>query len=241
MAFDRRPLYVVIMESVQNYISDRGLKPGEQIPSEVELMNQFQVSRATVRQAMQELENEGIIEKKHGLGTFVAEPKVSIEMNGFFSFNEEAKKLNQTPHTLITQFERMRCPSKKIQQRLSLSSQEEVIMIQWLRLIDEDPVLLETTYLPGKRFLYLHQEELENQSLYDVFSHSGIRMVHGKEKYRPYLPNEEEQRLLDLEDNVPTFRFSRLLFEKDTPVEYTVSVLKSGKIALEAVIEKKIS
>ena len=177
MAFDRRLLYVVIMESVQNYINEQGLKPGDQLPSEVELMNQFKVSRATVRQAMQELENEGIIEKKHGLGTFVAEPKVSIEMNGFFSFNEEAKKLNQTPHTTITQFERSVCPSKKIQQRLSLSPQDEVITIQRLRRIDEDPVLLETTYLPGKRFLTLHQEELENQSLYDVFSRSGIGLV----------------------------------------------------------------
>ncbi|MEG0541864.1 MAG: GntR family transcriptional regulator [Angelakisella sp.] len=237
---DRIPLYVHVMEYIQNYILENKLSPGDQLPSEADLVNHFKVSRATVRQAMQELVSEGVVEKKHGFGTFVAEPKLSIEMNGFFSFNEETSKQYSNYRTEIIKFEHNYTPSDKVKKRLQLSGNETVLRVERVRIIDDEPVLYETTNLPESVFKHINIEQLNQSSLYSVFKLCNITALKGKERYRPYLPNQKECEVLKIGSNIPAFRFSRLLFAGTQPVEYTVSILKSGKIVMESVIEKNL-
>lgn len=228
------------MEYVQAFIQDNHLKPGDQIPTETRLMERFSVSRATVRQAIQELVSEGIVEKRHGYGTFVAEPKVSIELSGFFSFYEEAAKESLESHTSMLECSEL-CPAPdKVRRRLGLSATDSVCFVQRMRYIDGDPVLLESTYLPKRIFGSLSQRDFDGRSLYDVCRDHGILHVSGKERVRPYLPNEQERTQLNLENGIPTSRFSRLLTDGATPIEYTVSILKSGKVALSTTIDQDL-
>lgn len=238
----RVPIYVKIMDNIHKYISENNLIPGDRIPTEIELMKKYDVSRATVRKAVQELENEGIIEKKHGLGTFVAEVKMSIEFKGFFSFSEEVKKQcnGKEPKTKILSFKKIKLDRKKIIDKLELLNNEEVYYIERLRFIDNDPVMLEISYLPVRFFEGLKKDELVTGSIYTVMKNHGIKHINGKENHLAYMPNEFEQKKLELDVNVPVFRFSRVLTEDGIPIEYTISILKTGKVRLEYNINEEL-
>lgn len=237
----RVPRYVAIMEDVQSYIQENQLKPGDRIPTETEMMEQFGVSRATVRQAIQELVNEGAVEKRHGSGTFVAEPQLSVEINGFFSFYEEAAKRAGHSSTAIRRVELEDSPSDKVRRRLRLAPGEASVIVERVRSIDGDPVMLECTHLPASLFGGLTVADVEGRSIYDVFRDRGIRHVEGKERFRPYNPDLEIRKTLALDADVPVLRFSRLLQDDaGRYIEYTISYLKPGKLELTLPIDKAL-
>lgn len=236
MKIDKRPRYVVVMEAVQNYIMKHHLAVGDKIPAEPEWMEEFHVSRATVRQAMQELENAGIIEKKHGIGTFVAEEKMSIQMEGFFSFSEEARKVSNDVYTKILKFKRTLNAPKKVTELFGTS---DVIELERLRYIDNEPTLLELTYIPGNIVKGRLPKEFEFESLYDYLKSLGIRHLSGSEKLTPHLPTSYEASKLQIDKQSLLLQFTRILSE-EKPIEYTITIFKPGKIGIETKIERKL-
>lgn len=236
MKIDKRPRYVIVMEAVQNYISNHQLQVGDKIPTEPEWMEEFHVSRATVRQAMQELENAGVIEKKHGVGTFVAEEKLSIQMQGFFSFSEEAKKVSNNYETKILKFRRTLNAPKKV---IDLFQSNEVIELERLRLIDGDPILLELTYIPGNLVKGRLPKEFKFESLYDYFKSLGVKHLTGNEKLTPHNPTAYEASKLKIDKQAMLLQFTRVLYEGNA-IEYTTTILKPGKIGIETTIERKL-
>lgn len=239
MIKDKRPRYVIIMENVQKKIQENNLKPKDKLPTEPELMEEFKVSRATVRQAMQELENDGIVEKVHGVGTFVAEGKMKIQMQGFFSFSEEAKNNPGKYHTQVLSFKKTSINSKMIYQALELVEGSEVIEIKRLRSIDGEAVLLELTYIPAS----LHPDKLTRtfnyESIYDFIKSCGVKKLKGVEKLNPYHPSSDEAKLLNIDKKTDLLKFTRVLRDK-APVEYSVSILKPGKVSIQTIIERTL-
>jgi GntR family transcriptional regulator len=84
---DHLPLYIQLKNIIEEKIKEEDLNPGDIIPSEKELQQEFGVSRITVRQAIKELENEGLVKKKQGKGTFVSFPKLSHELPVIYQIN----------------------------------------------------------------------------------------------------------------------------------------------------------
>ena len=91
------PIYIKIHNQLRENIEDGKWKVGEKIPAERELAGQFNVSRMTLRQAIQELVDEGILERRVGSGTFVANRKVQERMSGVTSFTDLMKSLGKVP------------------------------------------------------------------------------------------------------------------------------------------------
>lgn len=91
------PIYIKIHNQLRENIEDGKWKVGERIPAERELANQFSVSRMTLRQAIQELVDEGILERRVGSGTFVANRKVQERMSGVTSFTDLMKSIGKVP------------------------------------------------------------------------------------------------------------------------------------------------
>lgn len=237
----RLPRYAAIMEEVQSFIHEKHLKPGDQIPTEAALMDRFGVSRATVRQAIQELVHEGVVEKRHGSGTFVAAPKLFIEMNGFFSFYEEASRQASCSATEITHFIFEEDPADKVRRRLKLGLNEGAYAVHRVRSLNGEAALLEVTYLPGGLFAGLGIADLGQGSIYRLFKERGIAHVRGRERFRPHLPDAYEREVLGIAADVPVFRFSRLLVDDGgRPVEYTVSYMRADQVELSTSIDKAL-
>ena len=102
---NRLPLYYQLMDIIIKKINNGELKEHDKLPSERELCEQYNVSRTTVRQTMQELEKENLIYKQHGKGSFVSPKVINQSLVKFYSFTEEMKKINKAPSTKVINFE----------------------------------------------------------------------------------------------------------------------------------------
>ncbi len=179
----RIPLYCQLMDILVSEIQTN-MREEDQLPSEREICEKFNVSRATVRQAMQEMEQEGYIYRSHGKGTFVAPQKVNQELLKFYSFTEEMKKLGKDPSSIVINFELIEC-EKKISKNLGIEENKKVYKIVRLRLADNKPMMLETTYLPYDRFPDITRDELEKTAMYDVFTQRfAVKITSAKEKFQ---------------------------------------------------------
>ena len=101
------PLYSQLVSIIKRNISAGTLSPGALLPSEAELCRTFDVSRSTVRQAIGALEAEGLVVRKQGRGTFVAEPKMRRRTENVYSFTSEISAMGMTPSSTILEFEIM--------------------------------------------------------------------------------------------------------------------------------------
>lgn len=235
---DRKALYISVIETINSYIKNHNLKPGDQIPSEPELVRLLHVSRATVRMAMQELVNAGVLEKVQGKGTFVKPPSTSIDINEFLSFSTLAKKIGSEHHSIVSKFEKIDNPPKDVCDELNIYPGESVWLIQRQRYLDNEPALFEETYIPYKFFKNLDGYRLEKESIYDVFEDYGFHYLTGKERIIPISLNEEVAKFFKVPVGDPAIILIKTMKNYNQAVEYTKGIFKNGKYELSASIVK---
>ena len=233
------PLYQQLIEELVKYISDEKLLPGDQIITEPEISRKYGVSRATVRQAIQELVNAGVLVKLHGKGTFIAEPKVKMNVTTFGSFSTMAKEQGFHPSTKILCFQEIMEPTDKVRKRLLLGAGESVIYLNRLRYLDGNPALIEKTYLPQRLFPHFDLLKVEKSGLYNFFKECGIESLKGSERFTACIPTEEEKKALEILDSDPCIRVRRIMNDTEMPVEYTVCIFKNKTLQFESEIEVK--
>ncbi|MEG6573259.1 GntR family transcriptional regulator [Caldibacillus debilis] len=217
------------MDIIIRQIEEEKYKPDDKLPSERELCDIYGVSRMTVRQTLLELEREGYIYKKHGLGSFVAPRTFNQNLDKLYSFTEEMKKLGKKPESIVHQFETI--PStKKIAEKLKIGIDEEVHKITRIRLADKEPLIYEITYLPARMFKGLTKKQLETKPMYDVFREDyHIPITKAIEKFSVTKVRSEEAKWLKVKSGEPAMLIKRYLFSGDRICEYTTSVAKGDK------------
>jgi len=137
-----------VKSAVLEYISQNGLKRNSQLPSEANIAKTLGVSRNTLREAYISLENEGVIIRRHGIGTFVAHPPIIHDsLNSFFPFAHIIHKVGYTPH-FKTFSNRIIDASKEVAERLNLSLPTEVRCLRRLVLADDRPAMYVIDYFP---------------------------------------------------------------------------------------------
>lgn len=233
----RIPLYCQLMDILIHEIQTN-MKEEQQLPSEREIGEKYNVSRATVRQAMQEMEQEGYIYRSHGKGTFVAPQRVNQDLLRFYSFTEEMKKLGKNPSSKVLNFEVVDC-DKKISKKLGINENDKVYKILRLRLADNKPMMIETTYLPYDRFPGMLREELEQNAMYEIFAQKfAVKITSAKEKFQPVVTNVEEARSLKVGKEIPSLKIERYTYENDRIIEYTRSIARGDKFEYCITLEK---
>lgn len=158
------PIYMQIAEELKQRIENGGFESGAAIPSERNLTEQYGVSRMTVRQAITDLVNAGLLYRERGRGTFVAARKVEQPLTGLTSFTEDMKSRGMVPGSKIIRFE-IQQPAAGIQTALQLDAGDEVFFVERIRYADNQPMAIERNYLPVKLFPELTRESLTG-SLY---------------------------------------------------------------------------
>ena len=175
------PYYIQLIDALKALIVSGQWKPGDQIPSEPDLCYTYVVSRTVVRQALREIELEGLIVRRKGKGTFVAEPKISEslaqKLTGFY------QDMVERGHQPVTQVLRHKVvpANQNIAGFLGLEVNTPVIDIERLRFLEGEPIVLVHSYLPQTLCPALAETDLTNQSLYAFLEeHCGLVIAYGR-------------------------------------------------------------
>lgn len=224
------PLYYQIMSMIKRGITTGILKPGDLLPTEEQFCKRFDVSRTTIRQAFAALVKEGSIVRVQGKGTFISEqPKLDRKMDTVYSFTHEMESMGLKASSKIIRFEEV-LPVEDLRQMFSLEPNEYIYHIVRVRLAADQPLLLETTYLPVKIIKHLDGAALENKSLYDLLNNLGIVPYRAEEKYESVLIVGEESRLLQCKNNTTGFFIERTAWlENGRIFEFTQSIMRGDR------------
>ncbi len=223
------PLYLQLMQEIIKKIDNGFYKENDKLPSERELCSMYNLSRITVRQALQELEREGYINKVHGVGTFIAPKRYDQPLVKLYSFTEEMKKIGKNPSTKVIEFTTLTI-DEHLAKKMNLLPNEEVYKIIRLRLADNEPLIYETTYLPKQKFPNLSANDLVTRPMYTVFYEDyRIEVTRAVETFSATVVREDESKYLEVNANQPAMLITRHAYFKDQLIEFTVSVARGEK------------
>lgn len=216
------PLYQQIKMLIMQGLQSGEWKPGELIPSEMDLAVRFKVSQGTVRKAIDELSAENLLVRRQGKGTFVAthhEPQVQFR---FLRLKPDIGEVAY-PHTRILELKRLRA-SADIAQVLGVRLSDPVIYFHRLQSFDDNPTMLDEIWLPGNVFKGLSAKRLEEHagSMYSLFeTEFNTRMIRAVEKVRAVAADEQASELLNIPKNSPLLSVERIAYTyADQPVEF---------------------
>jgi GntR family transcriptional regulator len=164
-----KPLYNQIQEYIAELILSGKLPPDKKIQSEREFSEDLGVSRMTVRRAITELVNEGLLERRHGSGTYVAQPKVTYEAREMVSYIQAMKARNIATASQLLEFEVM-AASRRLAELLGIQIGSPLYHVSVLRFANRVPVILERGFFPQSRWPNLEEWDLEKTSIYDLLT-----------------------------------------------------------------------
>lgn len=219
------PLYYQLKEQLLRRIENGALQVGDLIPSEAEFCETLQISRPTVRQALNELVTEGHLDRQKGRGTFVTRPKVD---GRFFqkleSFDKEMTQKGLTPSTEVLQFQTLQ-GSEPVCRKLGLSIGSKVLYLQRLRFTDGEPLVFLDTYLPYELFPALLEEDFARHSLYAVLeSRYGACVTRVSREMEAVNVTAAEAKMLQISKNQAVCLVRTVAYTREgVPVEYSVA------------------
>jgi GntR family transcriptional regulator len=220
------PLYVQLRDTLLREIRDGGLQPGDRFPSEAAIRERFGVSRATVRQALADLEASGVLRKLQGVGSFVAVPKIR-HVPLLTSFTELASSQGFTPshRVLASSVEQVAADAAA---EVGLAEGTRCRFLRRLFLADGSPVGLAETWLPvdalGGHDELLAMDRLDDGSMYEVLQGEPIALAldHAVETISPGALDKPSAELLGRKPGTPVLLVRRLTFTpEDRCVEST--------------------
>lgn len=229
------PYYAQIKEHLRRQIAQGDLPPGSLLMSEAELCAAFRVSRIVVRRALQELEHEGLIYRRRGKGSFVAEPKVHEQLvQRLTGFHQDMVEQGHTVYNRVLRQE-YTVAEGKVAQLLRLSPEEGVIVCERLRFVDNKAVNLSVSYVPHRLCQALLDADLTHCSLYSLLEAcSGHLISRGERTIEAILPSAAIAELLDIDAQLPVFRITNTCYLDDgTPIEHSVGYHRSDRTLFE--------
>ena len=184
------PLHTQLRDVLRARILDGEYPQDSQMPSESELGALFKVSRITVRQALGDLQKEGLIFKIHGKGTFVAKPKTFQNVS---TLQGLAESMTDRGYEVINRLRSFKfiAADKLVAERLQVAEGEVVAQIKRVRLINREPISLEITYLPKAVGERLEKADLVTRDIFLILENDcglalGLSLIHISEPTRPY-------------------------------------------------------
>jgi GntR family transcriptional regulator len=204
------------------------LEVGDAIPPERKLAGDLGVSRPTLRAVIDELVREGLLLRRHGSGTFVAEPKIALPLT-MTSFSEDMARRGMVPGSRVLSFDVVSAGAK-LGQRLKISPTAEVYAIRRLRLADDETMAIEFLNVPRALLPGLTQDVLEGASFYTLLQQEGVTIASGVQTIEPTVTTEEEAEVLGVPLHAPAFLFERVTeSDRGEVVEFVRSVYRGDR------------
>jgi GntR family transcriptional regulator len=232
------PIYVRIRETLRADITRGQLKRGERLPPEHDLAARFSVSRMTIRESLEDLVNEGLLYRRHGVGTFVAVPHLQRDHTRLTSFFDKAAEDGVVARAELLTLETL--PAKaRIAQALDLPPGTRVIRVKTLRYADDVPVTLHDAYIPHRLFAGILNEDFEHQHLWTLMEKQGYRVKRAVQRLEAKEADKALARLLKIKECAPILFKERTVYAEDgTPVEFTYCYNRGDVYALTVALER---
>lgn len=207
------PLYQKVRAQLKQQI-DRGFwKPGDMLPTEPELGDQFGVSAGTVKQALLSLARDGLIIRRAGKGTFVARLDGSRSFSRFFRFRDAPSGENLDPTIRVVETRMLRAAPRAIAEGLQIATSAPVVFLRRMLMQGDVPICLYDSYLPSDLVPALEKVPLDQDRLYRALEkHFGIHVVNADEVLRADAVHGAEAKLLNLPDGAPVILIDRTAF-----------------------------
>lgn len=205
------PLYYQVAKRMRDAIENGELAPGARIENEVTLAGRLGISRPTIRRAIQELVDQGLLVRRRGVGTQVVRGRLtrSVELTSLY---DDLAASNRSPSTTVLLREAI-VPSSEVLEALSLPSGTEVLHLRRLRFTDGVPLAVLENFLPPE-FLTLSPDAFEEHGLYQLMRSRGITMRVARQTIGARASTKEEAELLGLTPLAPVLTMSRTVFDQ---------------------------
>lgn len=218
----------LLREEIASYFS-----PGECLPSENELAERFGVNRHTIRRAIEDLIAAGLLERRHGKGTFVLDGPADYILGSATRFTENIELLGKTPSNRILR--KLTIPARGgVARRLQLAEGEPIVWIESLRMADERPICVISHFLPQRVFPDL-LAEYHGGSLHEHLAlHHGLVLRRVESLVSAALPQGDDASLLGMPQSQPVLRVKSVnVSDRDgTPIEYALTRFRADRIQL---------
>jgi DNA-binding GntR family transcriptional regulator len=215
---DRRspvPFYFQLRQLIRDEIAAGRWESGERIPSENELCRHFGVSRTTVRQALSELESEGLVHKEKGRGSFVAEPRSSSWfLQSSHGFHDEATRAGRTVTSRVLRRELEELPAWA-SQALDLPSGSPGLTLERVRSVDGELVMYVVSHLVEELAQTVFETELEHGSLYGALAQRGVEVAGGRRVVEATTARDELAEVLEIEPGAPVLMVQAVSWDAD--------------------------
>ncbi len=223
------PLYQQLAHSIKKAVDEQKLKENDKIPAENEFCKIYDLSRTTVRQALDILEKDGYIYKLRGKGSYVSTPKIYQNRSSFSKFYDDMRSLGKVPVSKIISL-KIKVADAYVREKMQLEENEMLCQIKWVRYGNNEPLIYETINLNYKLVDGIETKELTEKKLYDILTEEyGIKMTHGKELFYPCKLDINEAKNLGLKENDLGMKVERVVFQGKDVVEYTTSTVRGDR------------
>jgi len=224
------PLYYQLRTILIDQIKGGALKAHDRLPAEDELAAGFGVSKATVRQALNELVAVGMVRREQGRGTFVAEPKIELGPRELTSFTQEMSGYGLQPSSLVLKQQVVKAETE-VAEKLKLVEGSNVLELKRLRMAQGEPMGIQTAFIALNLVPDLPSENFESVSLYEVLRRKyGVIAARAKELHFAVLLNAQEAKLLKVPAGSPGLAGERVTFlPGDGPFELVYSVMRGDR------------
>ncbi|MBY2476060.1 GntR family transcriptional regulator [Clostridioides difficile] len=233
----KEPIYKVIENHVRELINSDSLKEGDLIPSEKQLSEEFNVTRMTVRSALNNLVKEGYITRQRGVGSIVLANNIYDNISSVSGFTKEMESKGYKVSNILVSLEIVQA-DEELSSRLNISLEENVWEIKRVRLANDTRVSYMITYMPVKLFPNLNKMHCEN-SLYNFVEEvCGYKIAMSEREVQAVISNEECMVNLKLEEPEPLLYINQICKLQNSEVfEYSHTYHHGYTLTLSAVVE----
>jgi len=228
------PLYYQLQKIIRDSITNGDLKPGDLLPTESELEQTYSISRATVRHAIQNLENEGYLRKERAKGTFIKYPPMKRNFLGNLKCFSEEMQRKEIPHSTHELNKKIIKADPLIADKLQIDTDSSVFYLKRLIKVDNVPILVVESYLPYDICPNIEKEDFNTSSLYDILETKySVIFLHGHRFIEPKIADSAETMdLLGIEPGTCISAIESTIFSSDNrPVEHLYADMV-GKISI---------
>ena len=231
------PLYHQLAEQLRSAIDDGRLQPGDPFENEIALAARLDLSRPTVRRAIAELVGQGLLLRRRGLGTTVANRKVHRRAGLTSLYDDLDRTAGRHPTTIVLGHEVVR--DERIAAELDLPPDTELLSIVRLRSADAQPLAILRNWLPP-RSAGVTREQLEAQGLYPLLKARGVRAVVAHQEIGARTPTAFERRHLGLKPSEPVLTMTRSAFDAvGVAVEYGDHSYRARDYTIDVTIDER--
>lgn len=229
------PLYHQLKELIRGQVRSGALQPGEQLPGEHMLCLEYGVSRTVVRQALADLELENVIERRKGRGTFVAHRRLAQSLvQKLGGMHDDIQALGRSLRSDVRRFT-IELADTEIAERLQIPAQTPVVLLERLRLVDEEPWVFTVSHLPVALAPDLITMDLRHQSLYHLLqTRYGIVLDSSDRAVEARQADAALAKALGIAEGDPTLKLTSVSYDPaGVPVETFVAYHRADRSRFE--------